>query len=126
MDINRYSELLTKFNKEFMGEVSKDVGNIMLSSLKGIDIGQLLKGISPDMWLKMAGMAGISGFQMPGDSPYKILGLERTASDEEVKQRYRDLLKKIHPDTAGVKGTEFLVAMIVQAYKQIEIERRWK
>ena len=28
------------------------------------------------------------------DDPYKVLGLERGASDEEVKQAYRRLAKK--------------------------------
>ena len=30
--------------------------------------------------------------------PYKVLGLEPGASDEEVKQAYRRLAKKYHPD----------------------------
>ena len=32
------------------------------------------------------------------DDPYKVLGLERGASDEEVKKAYRRLAKKYHPD----------------------------
>jgi DnaJ-domain-containing protein 1 len=59
------------------------------------------------------------------DNAYAILGLERTASDEEVKHRYREILMKIHPDTAGVKGTGFLTQMVVEAYHQISRERGW-
>ena len=30
--------------------------------------------------------------------PYKVLGLPSTATDEEVKQAYRRLAKRYHPD----------------------------
>lgn len=30
--------------------------------------------------------------------PYKILGVSPTASDEEIKQAYRELVRKYHPD----------------------------
>ncbi len=33
-----------------------------------------------------------------GKDPYEILGLSRNASKEEVKARYRELVKKYHPD----------------------------
>ena len=32
------------------------------------------------------------------DDPYKVLGLDRNASDEDVKRAYRTLAKKYHPD----------------------------
>ena len=30
--------------------------------------------------------------------PYKTLGIDSTASDEEVKKAYRELARKYHPD----------------------------
>lgn len=32
------------------------------------------------------------------NNPYKVLGIESSASDEEVKSAYRNLAKKYHPD----------------------------
>ena len=61
--------------------------------------------------------------QSPGFDPYRVLGLERNDSDEEVKSRYRILLHKLHPDTAGAEGTEFLLQMVMAAYQAISMER---
>ena len=30
--------------------------------------------------------------------PYSVLGIQSTATDEEVKKAYRELAKKYHPD----------------------------
>jgi DnaJ-domain-containing protein 1 len=61
-----------------------------------------------------------------GIDPYKVLGLDRSSAEELVRRRYRDLLRKIHPDTAGVEGTEFLTQMVNDAYRQILRERGWR
>jgi DnaJ-class molecular chaperone len=58
--------------------------------------------------------------------PYRALGLDRSAGDEEVKKRYHELLFKLHPDTAGVEGTAFLLQMVLAAYEMIKEEREWR
>ena len=60
-----------------------------------------------------------------GFDPYRVLGLERTASDADVKGRYRDLVKLLHPDTATTSGTGCLFQMVNAAYQLIKKERGW-
>ena len=76
---------------------------------------------------------GIEAFQLQGVAsgqttldPYRLLGLDKSASDEEVKKRYHELLRKLHPDTAGVKGTAFLLQLVLAAYEMIKQERGWQ
>ena len=40
------------------------------------------------------------------DSAYKILGVEPSATDEEVKKAYREMAKKNHPDLVSNLGDE--------------------
>ena len=92
----------------------------------------LRDAFNPEVFLRYAAGMGIDLSQVPdlvgrnnGFDPYRVLGLEKTATDEEVKKRYREMLIKLHPDTAGVRGTDFLLQLMIAAYQQIAKERRW-
>lgn len=64
--------------------------------------------------------------------PYKVLGVSRTASNDEIKKAYRRLIRENHPDTLLAKGMpkEFIdiattrMAAINAAYDQIEKHRK--
>ena len=64
--------------------------------------------------------------QQPGLDPYRVIGLDKSASDEEVKKRYRELLRKLQPDTSGTPGTSFLLQMVMAAFEIIKRERGWQ
>ena len=41
------------------------------------------------------------------DSDYKVLGVESTSTDEEVKKAYRKMAIKFHPDKVAQMGEEY-------------------
>ncbi len=63
------------------------------------------------------------------DSAYKILEIERTATDSEIKAAYRTMAKKYHPDKlqhmdeAYQKGAEEKFRKVQEAYEQLQKER---
>ena len=55
------------------------------------------------------------------DDPYKILGVNPNASDEEIKQAYRRLAKQYHPDrNPGDEEAAKKMQQINAAYEQIK------
>jgi DnaJ-domain-containing protein 1 len=92
-------------------------------------LNQMLKGLRNDpvigeLWSAMKVESQLR--QQAGIDPYRIMGLDKTAADDQVKKRYRELMVKLHPDTAGVKGTELLFQLVMAAYQQISKERGWR
>ena len=68
------------------------------------------------------------------DDAYAVLGLTRSATDDDIKQTYRKLVREHHPDRLVAKGMpeEFVeranktLAAINAAYDRIEKERNLK
>ena len=63
------------------------------------------------------------------DNAYKILEIEKSATDAEVKKAFRTMAKKYHPDKiqhmdeAYIKGAEEKFRKVQEAYEQIQKER---
>ena len=65
------------------------------------------------------------------DDPYTVLGLEKTATDDDIKSTYRKLIRENHPDTVIAQGMpqEFIdianekMASINAAYDAIKKQR---
>jgi len=68
-------------------------------------------------------------FYNSSDSVYRILEIEKTASNDEVKLAYRKMAKKYHPDklqhlgAEHIKGAEEKFKQVSIAYEQIQKER---
>ncbi|MFZ1200683.1 MAG: DnaJ domain-containing protein, partial [Desulfobacterales bacterium] len=53
------------------------------------------------------------------DDPHTVLGIDRAASEADVKKAYRELVNKYHPDKVGYLGEEFK-ALAEKRFKQIQ------
>lgn len=68
-------------------------------------------------------------FIKSADTAYKILEIEKTATDDEVKKAYRTMAKKYHPDRVVTeneairKGAEEKFKEVQKAYETIQKER---
>jgi DnaJ like chaperone protein len=68
-------------------------------------------------------------FIKAADNSYKILEVEKTATNEQVKKAYRKMAKKYHPDRVNTeneaikKGAEEKFKQVQKAYETIQKER---
>lgn len=73
-----------------------------------------------------------SSYSQPKTDPYKVLGVDRSVSDDEVKKAYRRMAMKYHPDKVESLGeevkrnSEAQFRQINEAYEQIKKMRNMK
>ena len=88
----------------------------------------------------IAGYLGISSrdynsikamFYSSRDNAYKILEIDKSATDDEVKKAYRRMAKKYHPDKVAHLGKEHQIGaeekfkQVQKAYEQLQKEREF-
>ncbi|MBA7560623.1 hypothetical protein ES708_02252 [subsurface metagenome] len=115
---------MARMQQEMMKLISEELQGWMGALLKDALDPKKMMHFLRSMGLDLSQLPGVMS-QQPGFDPYQVLGLDKSASDDEVKKRYRALLHHLHPDTAGREGTSFLLQMVLAAYNLIEKERGW-
>jgi DnaJ-domain-containing protein 1 len=116
---------LLREQERILGEMRSNVHRWMDELLRN--------AFNPESFLRYVASMGIDLSQVPnlvgqqgGFDPYKILGLERSARDEEVKKRYNELLHVLHPDKSRTPGTVLFFQMVRAAFEMIKKERGWQ
>jgi hypothetical protein len=105
--------------------IQEEIQGWMNELMKGMLDPSKIEGFIRSMGFDPSQLSGMMS-QQPGFDPYQALGLDKSASDEEVKKRYRELLRHEHPDTAGQEGTRFLLTIVMAAYELIKLQRGWQ
>lgn len=118
---NPLTRMGRRLSEVIQQELNKWINALLKESFNPATMLRFLKGTGIDL-SQLPGMVG----QQSGLDPYQVLGLDRSVSDDEVKKRYRVLAAKLHPDTAEIEGTSFLLQMVLAAYELIKKERKWK
>jgi DnaJ-domain-containing protein 1 len=116
---------LEQLHRLVVKNLAEEMQDWMQKLLSGAFTPASMLYFAESLGINLSGVPGMT-VQQDGFDPYRVLGLERTDKDEAVKQRYRELLMKLHPDTAGIEGTSFLLQVVLAAYRQISKERGWR
>lgn len=124
MDKHPLGKTFDKITKDLQVSINNAMNHLQFSMQEylanSIDANSLLRVIEN---LGLSSIIGVAETPISGLDYYKVLGLEKTASNEEVKERYRNIITKIHPDVSGREMT-FLSVLVNTAYGMICKERR--
>lgn len=97
----------------------------LMTKLHGLLTKSLQQNLSSLLEFGLSSTTARSQWTSTGFDPYGVLGLEKKATDEEIKKRFRQLARILHPDTAACPGTEFLFSLVNLSYHLIAKERGW-
>ncbi len=112
---------------QYLFGIAQADGNVSEAEVRTINQISVLLGISSYEFEQIKAM-----FYKNTSNSYKVLGLDKSASDSEVKKAYRKMAIKHHPDKFAQMGEEYQKAAkekfqkIQEAYEQIKKERNLK
>jgi len=120
-------KLSGKWMRDFQEEMSKWTQDLLKDAFDPAKMMRFIRGMGIDMnqFGQIFGRMAQTGTMPQGFDPYAVFHLDKSATDEEVKQAYRKVISTVHPDKAGPELT-FLAAIVNAAYKVIKRERGWQ
>lgn len=108
----------------FLFGIANADGSVSLSEIKKID------QIAASLGIRHSNFESIKAmFVQQADNAYKILEIDSSATDAEIKKAYRTMAKKYHPDKlssaepAMQKGAKEKFQQIQAAYEKIQNDR---
>jgi len=117
-------DLLTRISQRWLEVVQEETGKWVRDMSREAFSPENLMSFIRSLGLDVSQLSGLAG-QQAGFDPYRVLGLDRQAAEEEVKRRYRELIHRLHPDKSGTQATGFLFQVVQAAYEAIKAERGW-
>jgi DnaJ-domain-containing protein 1 len=117
-----FYKMFTKMQKNMVEAFNECLNEMINSVINGTLDPNKLSDILKKMGADSSQLSGIFG-SVQGFDPYRVLGLNKSATNDEIKKRYNDLVHKLHPDTAGTQGTDFLFQIVMMSYEMIKKER---
>ena len=103
----------------FLAEIAKSDGNVCQAEIDALKEVTILLGLSER---EVESMLNLSSNSL--DDAYKVLEIEPTATDEEVRSAYRRLAVKHHPDKVANLGEDIRQAATEKLQKINEAKER--
>lgn len=103
----------------FLAEIAKSDGNVCAAEINALKEVAMAMGMSDR---EVESMLNLKGSSL--DDAYKVLEIEPTATDEEVRAAYRRMAVKHHPDKVASLGEDIRKAANEKFQKINEAKER--
>ena len=120
--MNEDLDEINKRMQDILGDLQQWAGKILKTRCRDT-IDPMLQSVLKGMGIDFSQLKGMAIGEMALE-PYRIMGLNRSASDDEIKKRYKELVHILHPDKSGTLATVHFFQAVTAAYEAIRKERR--